>query len=392
MRDKKRDQIKYIIKLCLKNCLKVFWIFPIKKKKVFFMSTMGKSYSCNPKYLYEEMLRDKRFNSYFFIWCFKKPEEIQELPLKNNLMVKKGNYIKYFYYLLTSQIIIYNCGGISYAPIRKKQLLIETWHGSPFKKGGLTQSNKSDASKKGVVMACMDIKLFLTHSKHQTEFAIRNSFGYRGEILECGCPRNDIFFNYTCDDVIRIRRKIFVNKDMKLVLYAPTFRGTEHKATNLTSNYEVINPKQVKSALSAKYGTEWIFATRGHQYGGDLKLEGADLDLSFYPDMQELLLVADVLITDYSSSIWDFALTKKPSYLFVPDVECFENNERGFFTPIDTWPGTIAKSNEELVIRIHDYSQEDYETKIEHFLKESQSYENGTACKQVLTWILNRAK
>lgn len=112
-----REYFKYIIKFLMRNLLRIFWFFPIKKNKIFFMSNMGKNFSCNPMYLYKYFL--SKNNNYKYVWAFVHINEYKFLNSNNTKIVSKKNYFKYFYHLLTSKVIIYNCGGFSYAPIRK---------------------------------------------------------------------------------------------------------------------------------------------------------------------------------------------------------------------------------------------------------------------------------
>lgn len=387
-----KDILKYFLKLCMRASLKVFYIFPVKNRKILFMSTMGKSYSCNPKYIYEELLQDKRFESYQIIWAFKDPLAWKSYLDLNTITIKKSSIFLYFYHLLTAKVIVYNCGGFSYAPIRNKQLLIETWHGSPFKGGALANEKKSTASKKGILLADKDIKLYLSQSKFQTDILIRMAHGYTGEILECGCPRDDVFFSLNDEQKNAIRKKLNLDRDSHVVIYAPTFKGLEDCAVNLNTRYQTIDPIVVKKAMADRFGGEWLFATRGHQYSGDLTLEGADLDWSSYPDMQELLLVSDVLITDYSSSMWDYSLTGKPCFLFVPDLDEYRDNDRGFLIPFEIWPGLACLSNDSLQDRIKSFDEKKYEKRVHDFLEKAVSYENGTASKQVLDWIYKSLK
>lgn len=386
-----RDVLKLFLKYIMRFLLHIYWIFPIHNKKIFFMSTMGKSYSCNPKYLYESMIQDPKFKNSKFIWAFIKPEKWKEnfKDYNNTKLIKKKNYISFFYHLLTAKVIIYNCGGFSYAPIRKKQLLIETWHGGGgFKSVGVAIKGKSNASKKGIEIACNEIKLFLSPAEVTTEKLIKEGFNYKGTVLNSGLPRNDILFHNSKEKCKEIKSKLNIDENAKIILYAPTFKGLEHKAVNINNKFEVINPYLVKEALHNKYGGNWLFFTRGHQYANEINLEGADRDLSDYPDMQELLLISDVLITDYSSSIWDFAFTKKMCILFAPDIKNFEKNERSLCTPFMTWPGIPTFSNDDIIKEIESFDESEYLKKVENYIINLGNYESGIACEKVKEYIL----
>ena len=387
-----KDDLKLILKHIMRFFLKLFWLCPIKKNKIFFMANMGKGFLCNPKYIYQSIVSDERFRDCELIWCFIAPEK-QDASLfsSNTKLIRKGNICKYFYHLLTSKIIIYNCGGFSYAPIRKKQFLVETWHGGgAFKRVGLTVPNKSKSSKKGISMASKAIDLFLSSSGIASEYMLRQSMDYHGEILQSGFPRNDILFAPKKDKVIEIKRSLGIEPETNIILYAPTFKGNEDSAINVDTTYELIQPEKVKESFVKKFGGKWVFLCRGHQYANEISIQGSDGDVSSYPDMQELLMSTDVLITDYSSSIWDFAILKRPAFLFVPDLEQYEKNERGFLIPIERWPGIVAGSNDELSEKIMEFSSDEYLRKLEEFEKYASSYERGHACEMVKEALLSK--
>lgn len=388
-----RDTVKFLLKIIMRATLRVFWIFPIKRNKLFFMSTMGKSYSCNPKYIYESMIADERFSNCEFIWCFRKPRKNILPHNANTRKINKRNVLSFFYHLLTSKVVIYNCGGFSYAPIRKKQFLVETWHGAgTYKKVNLTVANKSASSKKGVEMASKDIKLFLATCEFNTEFFIRKGMGYSGEILNSGFPRNDSLVNNLSSTKRKVKALLGLKNDERLILYAPTFKGNEHNAQNIRMESELLDVLKLKENLKKKFHADWVFATRGHQYAGDLLMKGSDMDLSDYPDMQELLLVADILVTDYSSSIWDFALTRKPCFLFVPDLEEYVGKERGFLTPIDFWPALYARDNNSLTRVIEEFCEDSYKKKVNAYFEKYGCYEKGNACEMVNNRIFEEIK
>lgn len=387
-----REYFKYIIKFLMRNLLRIFWLFPVKKNKIFFMSNMGKNFSCNPMYLYKYFL--SKNNNYKYVWAFVHINEYKFLNSNNTKIVSKKNYFKYFYHLLTSKVIIYNCGGFSYAPIRKNQLLVETWHGGgAYKKCGLSVTRKSKFSKRGVMWASRSIKLFISPSRKTTDTLILEAFNYKGMILDSGLPRNDIFFNNNIDEIRnQLKRKLKIKENAKVLLYAPTFRGNEWNANSLESKYEEIDFKKLKKVLSDKYGCEWNIAIRSHQYAC-LKIDdGVDLDFSKFADMQELLLITDILITDYSSSIWDFGLQNKPAFLYCPDVHNYQNNDRGFYVPIEKWQGILCKNNSELLTSITNFNQKNYIQKLKESYSSFGSYETGNACKIIYDKIAKLIK
>ena len=112
------------------------------------------------------------------------------------------------------------------------------------------------------------------------------------------------------------------------------------------------------------------------------------VDVSLYPDVQELLAAADMLVSDYSSIIWDYSLLKRPCFLFIPDVKDYLD-ERGVYTPIQTWPGIVAETNQELCNRVLSFDEASYAKRIEKYHEDMGCYEKGTACQKTAERILN---
>lgn len=387
-----RDEIKLSIKYAMRLFLKSYWLIPIKKNRIFFMANMGKGYLCNPKYIYESMLVDPEYTDYEFVWCLREPGKHRELlNNRKTVLVNRNDYRKYFYYLLTSDIVIYNCGGFSYAPIRKKQFLVETGHGGGLqKKNGFLLSNKSKFSNKGIALASKDIKLWISSSNLQSDMYTRQAMAYHGEILDSGYPRSDLFYHATPEKKKEVRQRLGVAENKKIVLYAPTFKGDEGHAVALSEGVEVIDVHTVKSALEKRFGGEWLFAKRGHQYSQEVDIEMADCDWTKYPDMQEILLIADVLITDYSSCLWDFAIMSKPCFLFVPDLKAYRDKDRGFYIPIEKWAGIMVCKNSEWDTQIEKFDASNYSVVVKDYLDMMGSFEHGSATELVKKRILRR--
>lgn len=387
-----KDNLKLVIKYVMRFFLKIYWLFPIKRKTVFFMANMGKGFLCNPKYIYNSMKKDERFKDYRFIWCFVDPSAQDTKQFnKRTKIIRKNKHLQYFYYLLTSEVIVYNCGGFSYAPIRKKQFLIETGHGGGLqKRNGFMVESKSASSNKGIALADKDIKLWLASDEMHGKIYVRKAMGYKGEILKSGYPRSDLFFHYTDEQVKRIKNNLGVDEDEHIILYAPTFKGSESNASSFSEGAELIDVNLVKQCLHDRFGGEWVFATRGHLYSQSVPLPGVDFDWTSYNDMQELLLVSDVLITDYSSCVWDFFVLRRPTFMYVPDREYYEGKDRGFYIPLEQWPGTIVANNTKWNDIVSTFDEDEYSKKLDVYGKMMNSYENGTACEAVKERILKQ--
>lgn len=369
--------------------LKTLYVFPIKKSKVIFSSYEGKQFSCNPKYLFIELIKRKPN-----INCVYEFNNLQHVPseLAGKALLVRHNSLRYFYHMLTAKVIITNSGITAKIPIRKEQCVINTWHGGgAYKKGGkdINESvNGSDdffiniqGKQTNYVVASCSRFCDVMHSGMAIDF---------GKFLKVGMPRNDIFFCNN-DEIARIKNKVSLqlglNFDDKFVLYAPTFRGSVGQDQGIHG--EKLNIASLKAALRERFGGNWKFVYRGHYFSGEKTNNRKDvIDASQYPDMQELLVAADVLITDYSSSVWDFSLTDKPGFLFTPDLDMYQH-ERDFYTPITLWPYPVCKTNIELAKAIASYSQQNQINKNFEHHSLLGSFEEGKATQKVVGLILN---
>lgn len=364
--------MKNLLIKMLQILLKVFFIFPIRKNRVFFSAYSGKSYSCNPKYICEYLMSTCG-DKLDIIWAFTDPDAFADIDPRIRRVKFKS--VTYLYYLLTSRVVVDNVESWSILPRRRGQYVINTWHGGGAYKGvGLRRRDTDSALDKNMLNKHKRVDLYLSSSSAFTEMTLRESFGYCGEVLECGMPRNDILKNAGAADARAIRERLGVGDDDRLVLFAPTFRR------DLSFQYS-LDHERVLSALTERFGGNWKFLFRAHYYlpksGGAAE---SVLDVSDYPDMQELLLVSDVLITDYSSSIWDFSLTGKAGFLFMPDLDDY-GSERDFYTPVDTWPYKHAVDMDSLETIIHEYDENENRERIRSHHELLGNCESGCASK-----------
>lgn len=338
--------IVYVVRLILK----VFYVFPIKQNRIVFMAYHGKSFSCNPKYIYEYMAC--RYGDNFeYVWVLNKKQAEDKM-----IMVTNKSF-KFFYYLLTAKVIVSNNGLGSYIPKRQKQFFINTWHGGgAYKRINVETGRVQDIITK-IFSAQTDIHL--SSSKKFTEVMSTSSQIEKSKFMECGMPRNDLLFGDTQYIECKVRKFYGLEAKKKIALYAPTYRGKMSK--EYFENH--LNIQMCLEALHKRFGGEWVFAFRSHYFiDKTLKFKEC-IDMSAYTDMQELLCAADVLITDYSSTIWDYSLTFKAGFLFVPDIEEYAI-ERSFYTNPETWAFPLARSNEELTELIRHFDDKKNRDKI----------------------------
>ena len=377
-----KTSIKIAGRVITRWLLHVFFIFPIHDNRIMFSSyNRGIGYTCNPKYICE-YLKQHYPGEYDLIWAYSNPENWQ-IPGTRSVKLHSG---KWLYYLLTSKIVIYNRNPESYLPKRHGQLVINTWHaGGAYKKVGFENATlgKLDLWRARQINNYVD--LFLSSCEAFTKSNIAG-YHYTGDVLKSGMPRNDLFFQPGLVSQIRtrIRAQYGANDSSLVILYAPTYRRNVMNplARNVMFPYEA-----VKKVLKSSDLQIW---RREHHEDFNAYETCAAVNVSGHPDMQELLCAADILVTDYSSSIWDFALLGRPCFLLVPDLADYQKEDRGFFTPIEQWPGVICRNNQELEEALEKltrdeppFSYADFANKAAAHLQALGSYEDGLATERV---------
>lgn len=354
---------------------------PFHPKRIIFTSYLGKQYSCNPKYISEYI--QKHAPEYEIVWAFQSPEEFSELE-KYGIRLVKYNSFPFIRLCLSSGYIVTNVRDMNHIPFTHRQTVINTWHGGgAYKTVGSSTAVQSPSERFRQNIAHKTNLTFLSSSKAFTDLTLRNSFHHNGKILECGMPRNDILIHTADSD---LRKKVLdhfhLPADQKLLIYAPTYRE------NKTASDYSFDTKAVKTMLSQRFGGNWSILFRCHYYiVEDAKNLSSDyINASDYPDMQELLYAANMLITDYSSSIWDFSFTGRPCLLYATDLNNYQVSQ-GFYSDIHTWPFPLAESNQELLDNIQHFSFDTYTKAIQQHHEDLGSYESGTACWEVLKYI-----
>lgn len=373
------------VKRLLRRILwQLFRILPIQKNKIVFVSYYGRGYSDNPKYIAEQLLADGMKMKYVWVVSGKEQKEFPE-----QFITTQMNSVSYIYHMSTAKFWVDNARKY-YCVKKKGQLYIQTWHGG-FGLKRIEKEVEDKLSPAYVRMAKRDAKqidLMISNSKTLSDL-YRSAFWYEtGEILECGLPRNDRLFNYTEQDANKIREKLKLPENVKVCLYAPTFR--ESRALDIYNMDYYLCAKE----LEKKFGGKWIILLRLHPNIFKLSQtiqfdEKVVFNASFYEDIQELYMISDLAITDYSSIMFDFMLTGKPCLMYASDVAEYKK-DRNFFVPLEELPFPLAEDNQQLAENIEKFDLETYSSSVEKFMKKHKFCETGEASKRVAEWIEKR--
>lgn len=364
--------------MVMRVIFRVFYIFPIKKNRVMFQAFREKQYSCNPKYI-SMKLRELYGDEVEIGWAFKNPEPFRYLE-KEGIRVLKSRTLELYKFALTAKVICTNTYYKTTLPRRRGQYFIRTWHGGGAYKRVGSMEQLPYLKRKSLALQAQGAHLYLSSSKAFTQMTIRDSFGYKGEVMECGMPRNDVLLNGDHAEISsRVRKALGLKDDERLALYAPTYRydlGLDH--------YNLDYEGAIR-ALETRFGGKWRFAFRTHNFvemKAGAKIGSDVIGATDYPDMQELLIAADVLFTDYSSSIWDMSLMMKPAFLYATDLKAYESG-RDFYMDIHLWPFPLSENNEELMKNIISFDEEKYRQDVKNHHDTLGSCETGHASEMV---------
>lgn len=385
------ELIRYYQKIVMRILLFPMRLLPIKKNRVSVNNILSNNYSGNPKYV-TEYLTKYYPGKFDIVISVKEPEKYQILKSKG-MKVVRFNSFKYFFYAMTSKVFLTNSGGFSYIPLRKTQIVINTWHGGgAYKKIGIFMYNNTPMFRKDLMLSSRSTTVFLSTCQKATEFISASLLIPKEKFWEIGMPRNDLLFNIDEKDekvYYQLREKLGLKKGEYLVLYAPTYRkpNDNYFKESIAISYG-IDCRRVCVALEKKFGGIWKFAFRLHPCvtNRDLLPEGNIIDLSDYEDMQELLLAADVMINDFSSSMWDFMLTGRPSFLFAMDFEHYIKTTE-VEIPVSEWPFSKSINNDELEKNILEFDEEKYREACKKYYCNLGGCETGNASKLVSEYI-----
>ena len=350
---------------------KIYSLYRIDNTKIILWSFDGSTFSCNPKYITKYILDNKK--NYKIVWGFKNPNKFKYLE-NNGIKIVKQYSKEFFYELMTSKFIITNARFTRPFYKRKKQVYIQTWHGTMAIKT-IERDAETNLSKSYLRSAKRDSKKidYLISGCKENSDIFRRAFWYNGPILEYGNPRNDIFFKQDeCKKKIEEKYSI---KHKTIILYAPTFRNSGN-----TKCYDIAYSNLIRT-INKRFNCDSIVLTRLHPNlkGKKMfnKVSTSVIDVTDYDDMQELLSAADILITDFSSSVFDLLIMKKICFLYASDYFDYIAKERKLYFNI----------KEELIRNIQLFDNDKYNKKLEEFCNRLNFYEDGHASERVLNLI-----
>lgn len=393
LRYKLRQDLSFLKNRIKYKCYRIFFI--TQDKMVFFESYHGKRCGDSVKAIYEAMTDDDTFRDYTFVWAFTHPEQHEEL-LENphTVLVKKGSH-DYFRYAAASRFWVNNVSIPDFLIPGKHQVYIETWHGTPLKRLGCDIETDSDPRQSKERMhkryrrKGKKVTHFLSPSPYYNE-KISSAFGLdrakENLFIECGYPRNDALFHYTGEDVASIKERLGIAADKQVILYTPTWRDSDYKPESGFDYRASVDLQKVMDLLPENC----ILLFRAHhQIGLAEVIEDTDniIDVTDVDDINDLYIISDLMITDYSSTMFDFSVLKRPMVFHMYDKDKYATNIRGFYLDLSELPGPITQTEEELAGAIRtQFSDFDYNTdkRYQDFHRKFNLWEDGQAAKRAV--------
>jgi CDP-glycerol glycerophosphotransferase len=266
---------------------------------------------------------------------------------------------------------------------------IQTWHGTPLKKMLFdieSIQGRTEHYRERVHDATKNWDYLISPSQYASN-AFRSAFRYEGEMLEIGYPRNDIFFKEGIQELSsRVKNKLNLPSEKKVILYAPTFRDNETKGNNKFTFNLNMDLHEMKERL----GDEYILLMRMHVVISNKlsipeELRDFVYNVSSYPDIQELM-------TDYSSVMFDFANTQRPMLFFTYDLDEYKNDIRGFYMDFEQEaPGPLLFNTDDIIQAVENIEdvEKDYEDKYAAFRMKYCPLEDGNATKRLVDRFFN---
>ncbi len=359
-------------------------IYPVNKKWVLFEAYGGtdNGYSCNTKAIYEAMLQDPDYFDYKFIWAFIHPNKFRFLKQNPNTVIVKRGSNRYIKFCARAGYIFTNTGMPKYIKPNRHQEMVYTWHGKPLKRIGCSFKGESEGKRdkkqliRDYTASGRRLSKLLSPAPIFTDI-MADAYNLspakrKTAMLETGYPRNDYLFKYTQEDVLKMKMNLQIPLDKKVVLYAPTWRPFKWIGGKKFEHTAVLNLEKLKEQL----GDDYVFLCRLHHLERDSmqfdQYPGFLYDVSMVADVNDLYIISDCLISDYSGTVFDFANLKRPIVLFMYDKEQYVGGANGLNFDLDFLPGPIVETQEEMVNAVKD--------QMEHFVYEGKYQKFNEAC------------
>ncbi|MFI0485480.1 CDP-glycerol glycerophosphotransferase family protein [Actinomadura sp. 9N215] len=351
-----------------------------------FDSHGGTQYSCNPRAIYEELARRK--SDLECVWV----SQDGQFAVDGKARTVQAGSREHYRVLARARYVVTNHGLPPWYVKRDGQTYVQTWHGTPLKRLAYDLRDMPYQRVEGLDWTEREVPrwdLLLSPSPFATQ-VMRRAFRYEGEVLETGYPRNDMLSTPEWESIgSRIRKRLGIPDGKKVVLYAPTWRDDRHHAPGRYGFSLELDVDTLRKAL----GDDHVLLLRTHHFITDRNRPAVDdflLDVSRYPDIAELYMASDVLVTDYSSAMFDYAILGRPIVLYTYDLARYRDHLRGFYIDLEAEaPGPVATTTAEVaeaVAKAPD-SEERHADAYDRFFVKYCPHDDGQAASRAVDHI-----
>ncbi|WP_010648261.1 CDP-glycerol glycerophosphotransferase family protein [Oceanobacillus massiliensis] len=367
---------------------------PVRKRSVIFESFLGKQYSDSPRAIYEYMLDNPL--GYDMYWSVDR-RHIKHFKSKDVKTIRRFS-IKWLLLMARAEYWVTNSRLPLWIPKPKHTTYVQTWHGTPLKRLAADMDEvhmpgtNTVKYKKNFLKEASKWDYLVSPNAYSTEI-FKRAFEFDRKIIESGYPRNDFLINSNKEKMINDIKKLSnLPLDKKVILYAPTWRDNQFYAKGKYKFDLQMDIERMREEL----GEEYIIVLRLHYLVAEnldlTGFEGFVYDFSFHEDIRELYLIADLLITDYSSVFFDYANLKRPMLFYVYDIEDYRDNLRGFYFDFESKaPGPLVKTTDEIISTVKEIDNQGFHPIeiTEAFYNKFCYLEDGNASKRVVEEVFH---
>lgn len=389
--------LKIIVRygLILVNDLLIF--LPVKRGTVLFESFNGKGLTDNPKAIYDEILKEKLADTNHLFWGVKSQfyaSLIQQYP--NAKIIKRWS-LKWIWVSATANYWIFNSRMPTWWKKNSKTKYVQTWHGTPLKHLALDMDQvKLPGNNRDQYLAEFVKEAnrwdYLIAANQYSENIFKRAFQFNNIFLETGYPRNDVLVQKNDQAHIEeLKKKIIGNSNRRVITYAPTWREDDFISVG---HYHFRWHFELKNLLKILPDDVMLLIRPHYLVSDQINITGFEdrVVVDSKSDMNEIYLITDLMITDYSSVMFDYAILKRPMIFFAYDLDYYRDDLRGFYFDYYTeLPGPIVTDETQLLEKIGQLVQNDFKEleleKFAAFTKRFVSWEKGTASQQVIKQI-----
>lgn len=352
---KHSDQIQFVYKICFNSIFRFIGCFVKTDNSLVLINNYGGlKYGDSPRVLFEYIRSQHRYDHLRIVWAFNDVEKFKNIE---GCSIVKQDSFAYFITALKAKYWITNVNierGLHFK--KKNTVYLNTWHGMPFKKIGNSVKGRSDYN-------CTNVDFWCVEGEFTAEVYARDFNVRQDALLRCGLPRNDRLYHVTKDEVAVLKNKMGIPLDKKVISYIPTWRDSKDggRHYDFSMPFDIVKWEELLAE-------DYVMLFRAHHFTNhllNLKTDHFIMDMSDYPDINDIFIVSDVMISDYSASIADYSILEKPVISYGYDYDDYEG-DRGFYLDLDeVMPNGVMRKEEDVLrhIQTMNYEEECHKTK-----------------------------